>query len=306
MNEALFSEQLYKSYKRLLFTLAYRMLGSVADAEDVAHEAFISLNAASPDEVHNVKAYLCKIATNRCLDRLRSARSRREAYVGPWLPEPIVEASSQEGDPYRSYEQTESLSIAYLLLLQQLSATERIVFLLREALQYEYEEIADIVSKSATNCRQIFSRAKRAIGHHSPAETASVLDFRPKEARTEGREDQLADLVGKFIGALSTGNLGQLMNVLSTDATLFSDGGGKVSAATRPIAGAERIAKFFDGLMKKTSPGFSFRVATVNGSTGIVTYEDGRASSVISFHAKDGVISAVYIVVNPDKLLLVQ
>ncbi|MFC5468941.1 RNA polymerase sigma-70 factor [Cohnella suwonensis] len=305
MTESLFTDEIYQTYKPLLFSLAYRMLGSAADAEDVVHDAFLSLKDASQEAIQNTKAYLCKIATNRCIDRLRSAQSRREIYVGPWLPEPLVESPIGNGDPYSSYARNESLSTAYLLLLQQLSSTERAVFLLREALQYEYDEIAGIVGKSPSNCRQIFSRAKRSIGQHSPdgdgdGQWATAMPGSDDTAR------KVADLVARFIAALAAGNPGQLMNVLSADVTLLSDGGGKVNAAIRPIEGAERIAKFFEGLSKKQSSSFSFRVATVNGLPGIVTYEGGRTQSVISFRATADRIDGIYIVVNPDKLTRVQ
>ena len=158
------SEQIYLSYRPLMFSLAYRMLGSVMDAEDVVQEAFLYANETNLDHVHNPKAYLCKIVTNRCIDNLRSASKKREVYVGPWLPEPLMTTSTDHQiAPDLAYTHKESLSTAYLLLLQQLSWIERAVFLLREVLQYEYDEIAEIVGKSSTNCRQIFRRAKNAI-----------------------------------------------------------------------------------------------------------------------------------------------
>jgi RNA polymerase sigma factor (sigma-70 family) len=161
------SEQIYLSYRPLMFSLAYRMLGSVMDAEDVVQEAFLYANETNLEHVHNPKAYLCKIVTNRCIDSLRSASKKREVYVGPWLPEPLMTTSATSADhqiaPDLAYTHKESLSTAYLLLLQQLTWMERAVFLLREVLQYEYDEIAEIVGKSSTNCRQIFCRAKNAI-----------------------------------------------------------------------------------------------------------------------------------------------
>ncbi|MDF2718445.1 MAG: subfamily polymerase sigma-70 subunit [Paenibacillus sp.] len=301
METPLSIEQLYASYKPLLFSLAYRMLGSVMDAEDIVQEAFLSLNAvAEPERIHNEKSYLCKIVTNRCIDRLRSAQKQRELYVGPWLPEPIVaDDSDRSDDPLQTYVRNESISIAYLLLLQQLSWVERAVFLLREVLQYEYDEIADIVGKSSTNCRQIFHRAKRSIGVRPSAdevaESASIK-------QTEAFGEHTAQLVNRFVHALSTGDLGTLMNLLAKDATLYSDGGGKVRAAVRPILGAERIVPFLAGILEKAPPGFSYKTSVVNGQTGIVTYVDGEPSTVISFHVQNERLDAIYIVLNPDKL----
>ncbi|TNJ62624.1 RNA polymerase sigma-70 factor [Paenibacillus hemerocallicola] len=301
MEAPLSIEQLYASYKPLLFSLAYRMLGSVMDAEDIVQEAFLSLNAApEPERIRSGKSYLCKIVTNRCIDRLRSAQKQRELYVGPWLPEPIVADDSDLGDdPLQAYVRNESVSTAYLLLLQQLSWVERAVFLLREVLQYEYDEIADIVGKSSTNCRQIFHRAKRSIGVRPPVDEEAGSASRKQ---TEALGEHTAQLVNRFVHALSTGDLGTLMNLLAKDAALYSDGGGKVRAAVRPILGAERIVPFLAGILEKAPPGFSYKTSVVNGQTGIVTYVDGEPSTVISFHVENDLLEAIYIVLNPDKL----
>lgn len=290
MDDTMTAEALYRDYKPLLFSLAYRMLGNVMDAEDTVHEAFIALNRTEPEHVRSRKSYLCKIVANRCLDRLKSASKQREIYVGPWLPEPIVEDHEADADPVRSFLRKESVSTAYMLLLQQLSAVERVVFLLREALQYEYEEIGEIVGKSATNCRQIFHRAKRG------------LESKTAETETPHLRAQTGALVEQFVKALASGDIAALLQVLSADAVLYSDGGGKVTAAVRPILGAERISQFLAGLLAKVPDGFSFKLADVNGLPGIVTYVYGQPSSVFSFHAANGCIASVYIVVNPDKL----
>ncbi len=294
--------ELYVSCKPLLFSLAYRMLGSVMDAEDVVQEAFLYVNETKLDHVKNIKSYLCKLVTNRCIDRLRSASRQREVYVGPWLPEPLVAERDSESEPSLRYLQKESISTAYLLLLQQLSWTERAVFLLREVLQYEYDEIAEIIGKSSTNCRQIFHRAKRAVsGLSAPA------DERPSAAEPSCRsphpsQEQTADLVERFVQALTTGNVGQLMDILSADAVLYSDGGGKVSAAVRPVQSAERISRFFEGLMAKLPKAFTYRLAEVNGQPGIVCYFGKQPAYVFSFHMREERIDAIYIVANPDKL----
>lgn len=290
------SEQVYTSYKPLLFSLAYRMLGSVMDAEDVVQEAFLYVSETNPAHVHNPKAYLCKIVTNRCIDKLRSASKKREVYVGPWLPEPLITSSDNQTEPDSYYSQKESLSTAYLLLLQQLSWVERAVFLLREVLQYEYDEIAEIVGKSSTNCRQIFRRAKSAISSFPDhGDDPQVLQKQPVIEQTSAAVEQ-------FVQALVSGNIGQLLNIVKADAVLYSDGGGKVKAAVKPIMGAERVAMFFLGLLSKVPPGFSYSLATVNGQMGIVAYDDGLPYNVTSFHVVDGQIAAIYLVVNPDKL----
>ncbi|MET3292897.1 UNVERIFIED_CONTAM: RNA polymerase sigma-70 factor (TIGR02957 family) [Brevibacillus sp. OAP136] len=297
------TEQFYNEFKPLLFSLAYRMLGSAMDAEDIVHEVFLTLRNIETEPISNMRAYLCKIVTNRCIDRLRSSSKKREVYVGPWLPEPIVTDGRDAGDPMQSYLAKESITTAYLLLLQQLSWVERAVFLLREVLQYDYDEIAEIVGKTSTNCRQIFHRAKRSIG----GKHAMLVQGEGAE-QSDGKRlaGEASRVIDQFVEALQSGNIGKLMSVLAADSTLFSDGGGKVTAAVRPIVGAERIALFLAGIMAKATSGFSFKVAVVNNQPGIVTYEDGKPSSVVSFLVEEGSIAAIYIVVNPDKLLHVH
>lgn len=291
------AEQLYMAYKPLLFSLAYRMLGSFMDAEDIVQEVFLSLNKVETQQIRNIRSYLCKMVTNRCMDILRSPGKQREVYVGPWLPEPLVTEESDRHDPFHSYLTKESITTAYLLLLQQLSSVERAVFLLREVLQYEYDEIAEIVGKSSTNCRQIFHRAKRSIGSYPELHAEGVK---------AGGHEQSSMLVEQFVRALTSGDAGKLMTILSADATLYSDGGGKATAALRPIEGADRITRFLAGVMGKISAGFSFKMVTINGLPGIVTYENGKTSSVVSFDVKGSHIERVYIVVNPDKLTHVR
>ncbi len=282
------SEQIYLSYRPLMFSLAYRMLGSVMDAEDVVQEAFLYANETNLDHVHNPKAYLCKIVTNRCIDSLRSASKKREVYVGPWLPEPLMTTSADHQiAPDLAYTHKESLSTAYLLLLQQLSWVERAVFLLREVLQYEYDEIAEIVGKSSTNCRQIFRRAKNAISL-------------PPE-RT-GETKQTTAIVEQFVHALVSGNIAQLLSIVKSDAILYSDGGGKVKAATNPIMGAERIAMFLSGVLAKLPEGYRSTLTTVNEQLGIVAYVNDQPHNVMTFQLEDGQIKAFYLVMNPDKL----
>lgn len=285
------TEQLYTSNKRLLFSLAYRMLGSVMDAEDIVHEAFLSLNNAAPDSIRNVKAYLCKIVTNRCIDHLQAASKQREVYVGTWLPEPLVSDDQDSIDPMRSYLQKESITTSYLLLLQQLSTVERAVFLLREVLQFEYDEIADIVGKSNANCRQIFHRAKRGLAAEQP-----------NHVPLEPLNEQTRRLVEQFMLALTTGDVGKLMNALTQDAALYTDGGGKIKASLLPIQGAAKIAGFLARFPVNAPTGISYKIAVVNGAPGVVMYANGQTNGVISLQTRHNCISGIYIVVNPDKL----
>jgi RNA polymerase sigma-70 factor (TIGR02957 family) len=287
-------EQLYQAYKPILFAIAYRMLGSVMDAEDIVQEAFIALHKVSVESIDNIKAYLCKIVTNRSIDRLRVLSKQREVYLGPWLPEPLLTDGYKETDPSQAFMRKESISTAFLLLLQQLSWVERAVFILREVLEYEYEDIAEIVGKSSTNCRQIYHRAKRSIGKdEEPADSSQM----------EAAQPVVQGLVEQLVQALTTGDVGRLMKLISSDATLYSDGGGKVTSAVRPILGAERIISFFMGILKKLPPDFAIKFCSVNGQTGIVGYGGGRISYIFTFQIKANQLSDIYLVANPDKLM---
>ncbi|MGP4081096.1 RNA polymerase sigma-70 factor [Pseudalkalibacillus sp. R45] len=284
MNEI---EQLYQDYKPLLFSLAYRMLGSVMDAEDIVQDTFIKFEKLpNRGSITNVKSYLCKMTTNRCIDQLRSSVHQKETYVGPWLPEPIVE--DYVADPAGSYFMKESISTAYMLLLEQLSEVERAVFLLREVFQYEYDEIADIVDKSSTNCRQIFHRAKKSLGHE------------PESFQKDSK--QLGNIVETFLSALNTGNISEMLQVLAKDATFYSDGGGKVKAAVKPIYTAERITQFFFGIMQKFPADYVFHRKLINGVPGVVVTLEGQVLNVVSFTFEEEKINDIYLVANPDKL----
>ncbi|MGD6963524.1 RNA polymerase sigma-70 factor [Fictibacillus phosphorivorans] len=278
------TEQLFITYKSLLFSLAFRMLGSVQDAEDIVQDAYITWSEQPVDHVKNPKAFLCKIVTNRCIDLLKSARKQKETYVGPWLPEPLI---TDNDDPASRYVMKESLSTAYLLLLEQLSETERAVFLLREVLEYEYQLIAEVIGKSSSNCRQIFHRAKKAIGSHAIGQSSS-----PKASA----------LTEQFVSAVVSGNVGKLLSLLAVDAKLLSDGGGKTKAALVPILGAERISRFYMGIMAKAKEDFSFKYTIVNGEPGIILYAEHQVLGVLSLQIKNDLIQTIYWVVNPDKL----
>jgi len=293
-----FPESLYSTYKPLLFSLAYRMLGSVMDAEDIVHESFLALRKTGWEHVGNVRAYLCKTVTNRCLNHLQSSAKKRELYPGPWLPEPLVgdaDGVQPTSDPLQSYVHKESLATAYLLLLQQLSYVERAVFLLREALQYDYDEIADIVGKSSVNCRQIYHRAKRSLGNRASGEHAA----NPANPVTSAVQ---AGLVERFVSALANADVDQLMDVLSTDAALVMDGGGKVVAPPKEVHGSKRIASFLATLPSRLSPDTVYRLTEVNGLPGVVVHTGEQTIAVASFRTEDGRIAELFVVVNPDKL----
>ncbi|MGG1517565.1 RNA polymerase sigma-70 factor [Paenibacillus oryzisoli] len=290
-------QELYDKYKPLVFSLAYRMLGSVMDAEDVVQETFLYINQQmqTGTDIRTPKAYLCKIATNKCIDKLRAASAKRETYVGPWLPEPLLtEAATPDG----AFSHKESLGTAYLLLLQQLSWGERAVFVLREVLQYEYDEIADIVGKSPANTRQIFHRAKKAIS----GQAASGEAGEGAERQAPPPSQTTAQVVEQFVQALASGNVGRLLSMMKQDAVLYSDGGGKVQAAVRPILGAERILAFMNGVLAKVPEGYRFLLEMVNGQLGITGYIHEVPYHVVTFHIEQDRIEEIYLVVNPDKL----
>lgn len=285
------TERLYHAYRNLLFSLAYRMLGSVMDAEDVVQEAFFTMNQL-PEEtkIQNEKAYLCKLVTNRCLNLLRSSSKQREVYVGTWLPEPLVQTDRSKQDPAEIYQQRELISTAYLLLLQQLSAMERAIFLLRELFQYPFSEIADIVGKSNTNCRQIYYRAKKSIDHKTTTET----------------KDQATKLqVQQFVYSLLEGNIERLKELVTKDVVHYTDGGGKVQAVLHPVRGITKVILLYKRLMnwfKNPDKDYSYQFAEVNGNPGFVLTIDKQLTYVYSFESSNGKIQAIYAVANPDKL----
>jgi RNA polymerase sigma-70 factor (ECF subfamily) len=276
--------EVFTQHRPLLFSIAYRMLGTVMDAEDVVQETFLRWQQAADEEVHHPKAYLSTIVTRLCLDQLRSARSQRETYIGPWLPEPLMTTEAPD-----SAALAESLSLAFLHLLESLSPIERAVFLLREVFDYEYAEIAGIVQKSEANCRQMVSRARAHLGAHRPRFKAS-------------REQHLA-ILQRFAETLLTGDVPGFVSLLTEDVVSYSDGGGKVSAALNPIYGPAKVARFIFGIIQKTPPGFSAQIGEANGQPVIISYNDGAPYSLLALDlAPDGRIRTVHNILNPDKL----
>jgi RNA polymerase sigma-70 factor (ECF subfamily) len=276
----------FERHRSLLFSIAYRMLASVTDAEDIVQEAYLRWREVHEAEVRSPKSYLSAVVTRLSIDRLRSARAQREEYVGPWLPEPLVSNRAEEGADLIQLD--ESLSMAFLVLLESLNPVERAVFLLREVFDYDYEEISSIVGKSEANCRQIARRARQSVAAH-----------RPRFERSPEQEERLTQ---RFVETCMSGDMEGLLELLSEDVTLWSDGGGKVAAAPYPIHGPERVARFLLGVLRTVPPGFSARTARVNGGPGVVGYVNGNPASVVALDVADERLNGVRIVVNPDKV----
>lgn len=285
--------QPYEAYRPLLISLAYRMLGSVSDAEDIVQEVFLAYYQLDRKTIEHEKAYLAKMVTNRCLNEQQSARKRRETYVGNWLPEPAVSYSDYHpGNPADKLEQSESITYAMLVMMENLSAIERAVFVLRETFDFDYASIAGIVGKSEANCRKLLSRAKEKLG--SLPDTPVFHNERALE------------LAGAFIRAAETGDTAALVGMLTEDAIMVSDGGGKVRAAIFPILGRERIAAFYEGLARKgiQPSSLDYIPVRVSGQTGLMLLQNGQAARVLTFQwdVSGEKIDRIYLVMNPDKL----
>jgi RNA polymerase sigma-70 factor (ECF subfamily) len=277
----------FNQYRGLLFSVAYRMLGSVADAEDMLQETFIRWQQAPEDDIRSPRAYLVTIISRLCLNHLQSARVQREEYVGQWLPEPVV--TGPGSDPLELIRVDESLSMAFLVMLERLTPVERAVFLLREVFEYDYAEIASIVNQSETNCRQILSRAKRR-----------VTGMRP---RFHTSQQKKSDLLERFLRATASGDLQSLLALLASDVVLHTDGGGKGVGAPNLIRGAHNVARGALGSVKKLHPqNLAHRVAQINGEPGIISYLNGEPYSVLTLDARESGIQAIYVVTNPEKL----
>jgi RNA polymerase sigma-70 factor (ECF subfamily) len=277
----------FNQYRGLLFSVAYRMLGSVADAEDMLQETFLRWQQAAAGEVQSARAYLVTIITRLCINQLNSARVRREEYVGEWLPEPLV--SDPESDPMGLVKVDESLSMAFLFLLERLTPMERAVFLLREVFDYEYAEIAGALGQTEANCRQILRRARQHVG-----------DVR---RRFDASARAHSDLLGRFIKATRSGDLQGLVNMLADDVVLHTDGGGKAAALPHEVHGAEAVATTILKRMGSDVPRDAVsRLARINGDPGFVGYVNGKVFSAITLDVQEGRIQGIYIVTNPEKL----
>jgi RNA polymerase sigma-70 factor (TIGR02957 family) len=281
----------YTRYRPLMFSIAYRMTGSVSDAEDIVQEAFLKATRAEAGRTDNPRAYLATITTRLAIDHLRSARVRRESYVGTWLPEPLVGDADHAPGPAELAETSDSLSMAFLVLLESLSPPERAVFLLREVFGYGYPEIADVTGKTEAACRQIFARARRHIDEGRP---------RFETSRAEGEE-----LTSLFLAAARGGDISRLIQKLAPDVLFYGDNGG-VGGITfaAPVTGRDRVAEILRFVLGRTMElGASLEAAWVNGQSGLVASDaDGGLIAVIALEVLDGQVQAIRAVANPDKL----
>ncbi len=282
---------IFEEHRSLLFSIAYRMLGSVNEAEDMVHETFLRVAGQDLTTIEYPKAYLSQITTRLCLDQLKSARHQREIYVGPWLPEPILTKSQPLVEPDRVIETMDSVSMAFMLLIETLSPAERAVFLLREVFDYSYEDIALILEKDESACRKLFSRAKKHL-----------IDNRP---RYQHDENQHQALLTQFLEACQTGDLQSLESVLASEVVVTVDGGGKVVAATHPIYGRDHSARFFHGIFEQGLKQIPFKTVTVNNQIGLVGYNDNQPVVLFMFENDGAQIQRIWAIRNPDKLNVV-
>lgn len=278
--------ELFEQHRSLLFSIAYRMLGSVADAEDMVQDAFLRWQKVSETEVQSPRAYLVAVVTRLSIDHLRSARVQREEYLGEWLPEPLLTDLNQEAE--KSPVLAESLTMAFLVLLESLTPLERAAFLLREVFEYDYPEVAAIVERGEVHCRQMVRRARQRIAERRPRFKVSL--------------EQRERLTERFFLACRKGDMDGLVALLAEDVTLWSDGGEKVRAALRPIYGAVKVARFLLGVQSKLPPGVACQPAEVNGQPGLISYLKDQPIGTLALDIQEGRIKRIYLVVNPEKL----
>jgi RNA polymerase sigma-70 factor, ECF subfamily len=276
----------FESHRSELFGIAYRMLGSVADAEDVLQEAWLRWSSREVDHVHEPRAYLARTVTNLSLNRLTSAAVRRETYLGPWLPEPLVTAEDIAG---HEAEKSEAVSLAMLVVLETLSPLERAVFVLKEVFGFSFSEIAGLLDRSESAIRQVGTRARSHVQARRPRYDA------PADTRRQVTE--------KFLAACVGGDLNQMMELLAPDVTAWTDGGGKVRAALRPLHGADRVARFLLGVLARELPDLGVQRVLVNGEPGLLVTSAGVPDNVVSVElSADNRIDVIRLIRNPDKL----
>ncbi len=297
--------EVFQSYRPLLFSIAYRMLGSASEADDVLQDAYLRYAATEaqggegpPTEIRSLKAYLSTIVTRLCLDRLKAAQTMREQYLGPWLPEPVLTVD-MDADPQRDAERHESITLAFLVLLETLTPQERAVFLLREVFEYEYTEIAEILGASTANCRQLFHRAKQRIAEGRPR-------FRPAPERQH-------QLVERFIAATQRGDIQELLSMLAQDVTFTADGGGKVPSVRQPLHGSDTVAKLLVGLARNLERALHaafaelrFAMADINSEPAVLLWVRERLDTVFVYSIVDDRVAAIRAIRNPDKLAYIQ
>src|SRR2546426_10911499 len=266
------------------------MLGSAMDAEDMVQETYLRFQATPPSTIHSLKAYLTTILVRLCMDQLQLARRKRELYVGPWLPEPILTAETAEtGDPEKRVEMEESISLAFLILLEQLQPFERAVFLLREVFGYDFAEIATMLDKSEAACRRSFSRARLHLRAHRPRFPASPQLHR--------------QLLSGYFQAVETGEMIPLMNLLSENVTLWTDGGGNPkTAALRPIRGRDAVARMSLGTKRFWPENSRVELGEVNGQAALIIRAGGQVFSLLTIEVEEGQIQTIRVIANPEKL----
>jgi RNA polymerase sigma-70 factor, ECF subfamily len=289
--------EIFAAYRPELFALAYRMLGSASDAEDVLQDAYLRFSAAPRADVRSPKAYLNTIVTRLCLDRLKAARSTREQYLGPWLPEPIL--TPADDDPQRVAERHEAISLAFLVLLEQLNPTERAVFLLREVFEYPYPDVAAMLGLSEANCRQVLHRAKEQIA--------------VRRTRFSSSPAEQQQLVEQFLAATERGDIEGLAQLLAEDAVFWADSGGKAPAPLRPIQGAVAVAKLMKVFLANTlrlvdgdTGAIRSTLSSVNGEPAILMWIHNQLDSVMVCSVANRRIGALRLIRNPDKLQYIQ
>lgn len=274
----------FENYRPLLFSIAYRMLGSVMEAEDMVQEAYLRYEAVSQNEIRSPKAFLTTVITRLCLDELKSAKTQREQYIGTWLPEPLLTAPS----PSAIVGKQESISMAFLVLLEHLSPMERAVFLLREVFDYPYEDIARMVDKSEANCRQYYHRAKQYLVERRPRFEPS-----PEESRR---------LIEGFLQAADTGAGDILEQLLAEDIVVYGDGGGKAPAARKPIIGREAAARVLRGGLRFVPADAKFKMVEINGAPALMWGNDTQVYGVMQISVSGGLVREIHAIFNPDKL----
>jgi RNA polymerase sigma-70 factor (TIGR02957 family) len=278
----------FVAHRNLLFTVAYEMLGSAADAEDVLQETWLRWAGVDLGTVRDQRAYLVRITTRQALTRLRTLRRRKESYVGPWLPEPLLTAP----DVAEDIELAESVSMAMLLVLETLTPTERAVFVLREVFDLEYDEIAQAVGKSPAAVRQIAHRARAHVAARRPRGIVSAAEAR--------------SALDAFQRAIETGDLKRLLDMLAPDVVLLGDGGGVVQAVVRPIVGADRVGRLLAGGLPRIAGQMSVEPVQVNGCPALIVRLNGEIDDVVAVRIDDGLITGLYVVRNPEKLSRVE
>jgi RNA polymerase sigma-70 factor, ECF subfamily len=280
----------FETYRPYLFAIAYRMLGSAMDAEDMVQETYLRSQGTPLDTIRSLKAFLTTIIIRLCVDQLQLARRKREVYVGPWLPEPILTAATPASeDPAERVDREESISLAFLVLLEQLQPFERAVFLLREVFAYEFAEIATMLDKSEVASRRSFSRAKKHLSEHRPRFPASPQTHR--------------QMLTGFLQAAQGGDMIPLMDLLAENVTLWADAGGKIKqGALRPIVGRDAVARFSLGTVRFLPEDYRVELAEVNGQAAVIIRTSGQALFVLSIEVEAERIQAIRIFANPEKL----